>query len=98
MEVWYGAWTPGNRSFALIEGFQIPQEMQNTEEKDKRRMTCLDDFMRCPTDEEKLTWPNPGQLEELSPEEYNMLCQEDQCQRCIYRNNLTIAEVALIRL
>jgi len=33
-----GAWTPDNRSFALIEGFQIPQETQNIEEKDKRRI------------------------------------------------------------
>jgi len=67
-----GAWTPDNRIFALIEEFQIPQETQNIEEKDKRRIICLDDLMRCPTDEEKFTWSNPGQLEELSREE--LLC------------------------
>ena len=93
-----GQWTPDNRIFDLVEGFTMPYETMNIEEHHKRRMICLYDLTRPPSEEEKQTWTKPGELETLPAEELEKLTQEEQCRRLVWRSGLTDVECIMLRL
>ena len=93
-----GQWTPDNRIFDLVEGFTMPCETINIEEHHKRRMICLYDLTRPPSEEEKQTWTKPGELETLPAEELEKLTQEEQCRRLVWRSGITDVEYIMLRL
>ena len=93
-----GQWTPDSRRFDLVKGFTMPRETKNIEEHQKRRMICLYDLMRPPSEEEKQTWAKPGERETMSAEELAKLPQEEQSRRLVYRSGLTAAELIMLRL
>ena len=82
----------------MVKGFTMPHETKNIEEHQKRRMICLYDLMRPPSEEEKQTWAKPGERETMSAEELAKLPQEEQCRRLVYRSGLTEAELIMLRL
>ena len=84
-----GQWTPDSRRFDLVKGFTMPHETKNILEHQQRRMICLYDLMRPPSEEEKQTWAKPGERETMSAEELAKLPQEEQCRRLVYRSGLT---------
>ena len=93
-----GQWTPDSRRFDLVKGFTMPHETKNILEHQKRRMICLYDLMRPPSEEEKQTWAKPGELETMSAEELAKVPQEEQCRRLVWRSGLTAAELIMLRL
>ena len=93
-----GKWTPDNRIFDLDEGFTMPPETMNIEEQHKRRMICLYDLTRPPSEEEQQIWTKPGELETLKAEELEKLTQEEQCRRLVWRSGLTDVEFIMVRL
>jgi len=92
-----GRWEPLNKSFEIEEGFSAPRETKNIRPDHCRRIFSLDSLTAPPSPDEESAWAEEerdGGAAGGTEEEAIV----QRARRCVWRGNLTQAEVLAVRL